>query len=160
MTNCPCGTDKSYEECCGPFIKGTHIPKTPETLMRSRYTAFSQGEMAYILSTMSGEITRNFDEESSRQWAKQAKWLGLEVVNAPPVKPSDTVGYVEFKANFLLQDRKQNIHEISEFSFKDERWYYIGGKAPNGHHQERQKLGRNDPCPCGSQKKYKKCCGV
>lgn len=23
-----------------------------------------------------------------------------------------------------------------------------------------EKAGRNDPCPCGSQKKYKKCCGV
>ncbi len=22
------------------------------------------------------------------------------------------------------------------------------------------KVGRNDPCPCGSGKKYKKCCGV
>ncbi|MBW6502633.1 MAG: SEC-C domain-containing protein, partial [Bacteroidales bacterium] len=21
------------------------------------------------------------------------------------------------------------------------------------------KIGRNDPCPCGSGKKYKKCCG-
>jgi uncharacterized protein YecA (UPF0149 family) len=22
-----------------------------------------------------------------------------------------------------------------------------------------EKIGRNDPCPCGSGKKYKKCCG-
>jgi preprotein translocase subunit SecA len=22
-----------------------------------------------------------------------------------------------------------------------------------------KKVGRNDPCPCGSGKKYKKCCG-
>ncbi|MEH7549510.1 MULTISPECIES: SEC-C metal-binding domain-containing protein [Bacillaceae] len=25
--------------------------------------------------------------------------------------------------------------------------------------EARQKIGRNDPCPCGSDKKYKKCCG-
>jgi uncharacterized protein YecA (UPF0149 family) len=25
--------------------------------------------------------------------------------------------------------------------------------------QDSPKVGRNDPCPCGSQKKYKKCCG-
>ena len=25
--------------------------------------------------------------------------------------------------------------------------------------KKRQKPGRNDPCPCGSGKKYKKCCG-
>jgi preprotein translocase subunit SecA len=23
-----------------------------------------------------------------------------------------------------------------------------------------KKIGRNDPCPCGSGKKYKKCCGI
>ena len=26
-------------------------------------------------------------------------------------------------------------------------------------HNETPKVGRNDPCPCGSGKKYKKCCG-
>lgn len=25
--------------------------------------------------------------------------------------------------------------------------------------REQLKVGRNDPCPCGSGKKYKKCCG-
>lgn len=30
-----------------------------------------------------------------------------------------------------------------------------------GDYRERRviKVGRNDPCPCGSGKKYKKCCG-
>ena len=26
--------------------------------------------------------------------------------------------------------------------------------------QKKKKIGRNDPCPCGSGKKYKKCCGA
>ena len=26
-------------------------------------------------------------------------------------------------------------------------------------HNENRKVGRNDPCPCGSGKKYKQCCG-
>lgn len=26
-------------------------------------------------------------------------------------------------------------------------------------HKEKAEIGRNDPCPCGSGKKYKKCCG-
>lgn len=25
--------------------------------------------------------------------------------------------------------------------------------------RQNPKIGRNDPCPCGSGKKYKKCCG-
>ncbi|MBE6638518.1 MAG: preprotein translocase subunit SecA [Ruminococcaceae bacterium] len=37
-----------------------------------------------------------------------------------------------------------------------------GGKAPVKQAPVRraQKIGRNDPCPCGSGKKYKKCCGM
>ena len=26
-------------------------------------------------------------------------------------------------------------------------------------HAQNKGVGRNDPCPCGSGKKYKKCCG-
>jgi preprotein translocase subunit SecA len=26
--------------------------------------------------------------------------------------------------------------------------------------REHDKIGRNDPCSCGSGKKYKKCCGI
>ncbi|MEM1182721.1 MAG: SEC-C metal-binding domain-containing protein [Acidobacteriota bacterium] len=25
--------------------------------------------------------------------------------------------------------------------------------------RDRPKIGRNDPCPCGNGRKYKKCCG-
>ena len=28
------------------------------------------------------------------------------------------------------------------------------------YQRESAKIGRNDPCPCGSGKKYKKCCGA
>jgi uncharacterized protein YecA (UPF0149 family) len=39
----------------------------------------------------------------------------------------------------------------------------LGGFLPdeNAHvtvRRETPKIGRNDPCPCGSGKKYKKCC--
>ncbi|MCB2193350.1 MAG: SEC-C domain-containing protein, partial [Deltaproteobacteria bacterium] len=38
---------------------------------------------------------------------------------------------------------------------------YSGGEAaqPETAQREGKKVGRNDPCPCGSGKKYKKCCG-
>ncbi|MEE8581242.1 MAG: preprotein translocase subunit SecA [Myxococcota bacterium] len=35
-----------------------------------------------------------------------------------------------------------------------------GGAAPQTRAARRGKVGRNDPCPCGSGKKYKKCCGA
>ncbi|MFZ7112433.1 MAG: preprotein translocase subunit SecA [Desulfatiglandales bacterium] len=34
-----------------------------------------------------------------------------------------------------------------------------GGESPMTVKRKEKKIGRNDPCPCGSGKKYKKCCG-
>jgi len=53
-------------------------------------------------------------------------------------------------------------------------WHYIIGFEPDKpedisdlekllnppHLVKSEKIGRNDPCPCGSGKKYKKCCGA
>jgi len=34
------------------------------------------------------------------------------------------------------------------------------GEPPAPIRRKEKKVGRNDPCPCGSGKKYKKCCGA
>ena len=48
--SCPCGSEKTYEDCCGPwhagFKTGVHAP-TPEALMRSRYRAYVLGLIEY-----------------------------------------------------------------------------------------------------------------
>ncbi|MDD5227090.1 MAG: SEC-C metal-binding domain-containing protein, partial [Candidatus Omnitrophica bacterium] len=33
-------------------------------------------------------------------------------------------------------------------------------QAPEPVKRSHEKVGRNDPCPCGSGQKYKKCCGI
>ena len=33
-------------------------------------------------------------------------------------------------------------------------------EKPSTFKRATKKVGRNDPCPCGSGKKYKQCCGV
>jgi len=37
---CPCGSQKTYESCCGNFHSGLALPETAEELMRSRYSAY------------------------------------------------------------------------------------------------------------------------
>lgn len=162
MMHCPCGTKKDYSECCGAYIEGTKVPPSPEALMRSRYTAFSSSNMDYIASTMKGTAAKDFDPVDAGSWSKKAKWLGLNIVNASPLQDNGTKGYVEFIANFRLEGREQRIHEVSEFKLQDGRWYYIDGQlvSPPTQHRSQAKIGRNDPCSCGSGKKYKKCCGV
>ncbi|MDY6840045.1 MAG: SEC-C metal-binding domain-containing protein [Pseudomonadota bacterium] len=47
-----------------------------------------------------------------------------------------------------------NSYENSEFLRENRNWYYLRGDTREGQ----LKPGRNDPCPCGSGKKYKACC--
>lgn len=43
--------------------------------------------------------------------------------------------------------------------FLDEIGPTLGSSAQTSPAKTKIKVGRNDPCPCGSGKKYKKCCG-
>ncbi len=55
----------------------------------------------------------------------------------------------------LKAEVKQNLERKQvEKPIKDN-----GGKETNKIQRKSNKVGRNDPCPCGSGKKYKQCCG-
>lgn len=165
MKLCPCrkdsGVKKNYTECCGIFISGEKIPVTPEELMRSRYTAYTQSNIDYISNTMRGRVADNFNPTSAKDWSGRVEWLQLVVAKA---KSEGDTGYVEFVVYFKEHGKKHAMHEISEFKLQDGRWYYVDGKDPeNLDHQFnaiKNRVGRNEPCICGSGKKYKKCCGM
>jgi SEC-C motif domain protein len=160
MTLCPCCSELAYENCCAKFISGDDIPVAPEQLMRSRYTAFTQANVAYLIKTMKGKALAGFNSANTRQWAESVEWLGLEVIHAPSVTPEAKVGIVEFIASFREQGKVKQIHEQSEFQREAGRWYYISGNHKAGKQGKvSTKIGRNDLCPCNSRKKYKKCCG-
>ena len=78
MTNCPCGSGRTFDACCGPVIGGTPAP-TAEALMRSRYSAFATGNVEYLSKTLSTEARSDFDAAEAQNTADSAKWLGLEV---------------------------------------------------------------------------------
>ncbi len=149
MKLCPCSSGKNFADCCEPFIRGDSLPETPEKLMRSRYTAYSLANMDYIARTMQGVPLENFDKENAEKWAKSVEWQKLKVLNASVEPPH---GFVEFMVYYSDNGKNQILHEKSEFLLVNDRWYYVDGETP--------KIGRNDLCPCGSQKKFKKCCGL
>jgi len=159
MSLCPCGSKKSLTECCETIIQGKQPAKTPEALMRSRYTAYALGDMEYIAETMRGEATKAFDPKSALEWSQNATWLGLEVIDAPSIKEDENVGFVEFIAHYIYNHKQQSVHERSEFHRENQCWYYVTGTPGRKKPQKAEKIGRNDACPCESGKKYKKCCG-
>jgi SEC-C motif domain protein len=154
MENCPCGTNKSYVDCCGLYISGKQAAPTPEALMRSRYTAYSKSDIDYIQNTMRGSALTDFDKTATLAWAQRVEWLKLDVIDA---SERDDHGTVEFVATYRENLQTRTLHERSQFVRENGHWYYIDGKVTTQN--AGKKVGRNEPCPCGSDKKFKKCCG-
>jgi SEC-C motif-containing protein len=160
MTACPCGSTREYDACCGPLLARESKATTAEALMRSRYTAFTKGDVDYLEQTLRPDTRDDFDRESVSDWAKDSTWQGLEIRSTEAGGEADDKGVVEFVAHFSFQDKPQVHHEASVFSKDaDGTWYYVDGKM-GPPPRKVQKIGRNDPCTCGSGKKYKKCCGA
>ncbi len=160
-TPCPCGSGAPLEDCCKPLIDGTVPAPTAEALMRSRYTAYTLQDIDYLANTLGPDETRDFDRTATANWARNSNWLGLEILDTRGGSTEDTQGTVEFRARYERNAGLHEHHEISRFEKIDGRWLYCGtvDMAPEQFRRETPKTGRNDPCPCGSGKKYKKCCG-
>jgi SEC-C motif-containing protein len=102
------------------------------------------------------------DRKATELWSREAKWKNLTIVSTEGGQENDTKGLVEFKAEFDVKDQPQVHHERATFEKKDGRWYYVDGDILGGQKtvvREGPRVGRNDPCTCGSGKKYKKCHG-
>lgn len=161
MENCPCGLEKSYSECCEPIVKGERKAETAEELMRSRYSAYAKTETDYIVSTIVKNKQGEQDKNSIRKWSKSSTWKKLEIVNTEKGGAGDEEGYVEFIAHYITDGDRQVHHEIAHFLKQDDNWYFNDAEYPQVQQyiRETPKVGRNEPCPCGSGKKFKKCCG-
>jgi SEC-C motif domain protein len=124
---CPCGSGKYYLACCGPYIAGEQLAPTPEALMRSRYTAYTQAKIDYIAATMKGKAALGFDQSMERSAVTQQKWLGLQVLKAEISPQDENIGFVEFIASYHRDGKKRKLHERSEFHRENARWYYVDG---------------------------------
>jgi SEC-C motif-containing protein len=143
-----------------PFFKGERHATTAEELMRSRYAAYALGEIDYIVASHHPDRQHEIDRGNTELWSKQSQWLGFEVLEVDRGGVDDDEGVVEFVARYKLKGATFTHRERAEFQKKSGRWYFVDGKEISGPPVRREAVpGRNDPCSCGSGKKYKKCCG-
>ena len=158
---CPCASGKTFGECCGPILSGKKKAETAVEVMRARYSAYAVCDTGFLYRSSGDEVRAEFDEKTAREWAQIATWQGLEIVKTEKGGPGDEEGTVEFIAKYTAQDRECCHHERSLFRKIDGEWRFIDGaiQGVDPYRREQPKIGRNDPCPCGSGKKYKKCCG-
>ena len=128
--SCPCGglpAGATLATCCGPFVTGETWPPTPETLMRSRYTAYAVGNPDHVFRTWHPETRpAEVDLDSS------VEWIGLQVVE---VSGDDVEGVVEFTARWRSgagsAGQSGAMSERSTFVRRAGRWFYRDGVAPS-----------------------------
>ena len=121
-TSCPCGSGRALAQCCGPALSGACPAPTADALMRSRYTAFTLRDNAYLLASWhprTRPAALDLDE------SPPPKWIGLEI-RAHRVLDADHAE-VEFVARCRVGGRAQRLHETSRFVREDGRWYYVDG---------------------------------
>ncbi len=159
MTTCPCGNAINYSECCEPIIKGVRPAETAEQLMRARYTAYTKAEMDFIFESTHPEHREGYDHEGTKAWAENSEWLGLEIISTSKGGKDDTSGEVEFIARFKDAGKLLEHHENGQFRKENGIWLFTDGVTAKQRPITSNKVGRNDPCPCGSGLKFKKCCG-
>lgn len=161
MQECPCGSGIAFTDCCQPLIEDQKNAETAEALMRSRYTAHATKSFDYLFSTTLPDSRQEEDRKSTAAWSKRLEWQSLSIRNVEKGGAEDDTGLVEFVARYRKNGKAFDHHEIAEFVRQDGKWYFKDGKPPQPVQvvRENPKIGRNDPCPCGSGKKYKKCCG-
>ena len=162
MKDCPCGSGRSYTDCCLPYIKGQAKAPTAEALMRSRYSAYVEHEIDYIINSCVHKDDKDIDRKSTQDWSEQSTWLGLTIISTEKGGSLDSEGTVEFKAEYKHDGMMEVHHEIARFKKENTtgEWLYDDGHVvPHTIKRDGPKVGRNDICPCGSGKKYKFCCG-
>ncbi|OAI04573.1 zinc chelation protein SecC [Methylomonas methanica] len=156
LETCLCGSCLDYADCCGRYHGGKYYPSTAEALMRSRFSAYARRDVDYLLDTWDAgkrPMTIDFSKET-------AQWQKLTIVSTKKGSAQDSKGIVEFKAFYRQDGEDYFMHEISRFVKSDSRWRYLDGviKAA-GKVALSSDTGKNAPCPCGSGKKFKRCCG-
>ena len=153
--NCLCGRDETYSLCCQPYHDGLKNPATAENLMRSRFTAYVMQNEPYLLNTwVVSKRPKNIDFSQD-----DSMWTKLEVIQLKKGQKNDKKGIVEFKAYYEQDGEESVMNEISQFQKIDGRWLYLNGRVKSIGKVSQQKLqGKNAACPCGSGKKFKRCC--
>mgnify|MGYP003477035288 FL=1 len=158
---CVCGIGESTESHCLPIIKGEKSAETAEALMRARYSAYALGEVDFVMNSHTPDAGKDVDREQTEAWSKSSKWLGLEILSTEAGGESDDRGTVDFVARYKVKNGSLEHRARANFEKHDGKWLFADAQALAGPtvKNEGPRIGRNDPCHCGSGKKFKKCHG-
>ena len=131
---CPCDSGKQFSQCCAPYLSGSVIASNAEVLMRSRYTAYTLGDEAYLRATWD---VRTCPAEKIVH-DEPTQWLGLEVKHYSLDTGKTDSALVEFVARYKIGGRAHRLHELSRFLQEDGKWFYVDGSFPTKDDKKRK----------------------
>lgn len=111
---CPCGSGRSYAACCQPYHRGERDAPTPETLMRSRYSAYALLDADYVRRTWHPDTC-----PADLDLNDGVRYTGLRIHRAEGDE-------VEFTATLKAPDgQTHRMRERSRFVSLGGRWVYL-----------------------------------
>ena len=120
---CPCDSGLDFLVCCSPFLSGLAPAPDARALMRSRYTAYTRDDQAYIQASWHPDTRPAIVSEQ-----EPCQWLGLRVISH---QQDGATATVEFIARYKVGGRAGRMHELSRFVCEDGHWYYVDGTFPD-----------------------------
>ena len=135
---CFCGSKRTFQQCCEPFIQGEQLAKSPEQLMRSRFSAYCRQQIDYIFQTYHPSQQVNNSKQDIANFAKTCHFIKLEVITCtgqtelPDASALKTLkaqadcsgnlaksefqaGFVEFVVTYIQAGKLHQFSEVSRF---------------------------------------------
>jgi len=152
-----------------------HIKQKVQELLRAKEQNFGKELMDYLLKVIMLQSIDSHWKEHLLSMDHLKEGIGLRGYGQKdPVREYQREGYEMFMGMISQMKRDtleklclvqiQREEEVEEIRHKQQQDYILsrGEDTPDVQTVKREgkKVGRNDPCPCGSGKKYKKCCGA
>jgi SEC-C motif-containing protein len=124
--------------------------------MRARFTAHAIGDFGFVHRTYRPTASQAYVPPAD---GPTTEWTRL-VIHSHETGRTPDVATVEFSAYGKDGGAEHVLHEKAEFVREAGGWIYARPlrEGPAPIRGAAKKPGRNDPCPCGSGKKFKHCC--
>lgn len=92
-------------------------------------------------------------QDPLREYQREGYDMFMDLIHRMQEEMVGTLFHLQVKPHQELPQEAQPAQQPMFFSHGGD------GAAPQPQQRQQKKTGRNDPCPCGSGKKFKKCCG-
>ena len=150
---------KSYDDKMSALDSEIRIEIEKEFYLKELDTAWR--EHLYSMDMMkTGIRLRAYNQKDPLvEYKKESYNLFGELINDIKFNTIKTLQIIQFKVESAEEEAKRIAEQMAENKRLQESQMKLNLSSNGDEAVAEKKIARNDPCPCGSGKKYKQCCG-